>query len=89
MLVLFALLAASALLTTAAAEAERPPRPLFERIVKTKKIAPGLLYTKIIEKKIPRRTFVLRIDLRKAITLDVTLSKSRPSARRDPSSRGS
>ena len=81
-LVLFALLAASALLTTAAAEAERPPRPLFERIVKTKKIAPGLLYTKIIEKKIPRRTFVLRIDLQEEITLDVTLSKSRLPARR-------
>ncbi len=44
------------------------------RIVKTKRIAPGLLFTKIIEKKIPRRTFVLRIDPTPRLSLDVTLA---------------
>lgn len=74
----------SALLIGPAAEAERPrgtPEPLA-RLVKTKKIAPGLLFTKIIEKQIPRRTFVLRIDLRKALTLDVTLARPQLPARR-------
>ncbi len=78
------LLTASALLTGPAAEADRPhatPEPLA-RIVKTKKIAPGLVYTKIVEKKIPRRTYVLRVDLRKALTLDVTLSRPQLPARR-------
>lgn len=43
-------------------------------IVKTTKIAPGLTLTKITEKKIPRRTFVLTADLSKPITLDVALA---------------
>ncbi len=54
---------------------EREPR-VAPKIVKTKKIAPGLRYTKIVEKKIPRRTFVLTVDLAKAITLDAALGKS-------------
>ena len=77
-------LVASAVLAGPEAGAERPrgaPEPLA-RIVKSKKIAPGLVYTKIIEKKIPRRTYVLRIDLRKALTLDVTLSRPQLPARR-------
>ncbi len=64
-----------------AAGAGRTPEPL-ERKVITKKIAPGLTYTKIVEKQIPRRTFVLRMDLREAITLDVALARSRLPARR-------
>jgi hypothetical protein len=44
------------------------------RIVKTRRIAPGLTYTKITEKRIPRRTFILRADLSKAITLDSTIA---------------
>lgn len=57
------------------AVAEREPGALA-RIVKTKKIAPGLTYTKIVEKKIPRRTFILTVDLAEALTLDVALGKS-------------
>lgn len=64
-----------------AAEAGRTPEPL-ERKVITKTIAPGLVYTRIVEKQVPRRTFVLRLDLREAITLDVALSRSRLPARR-------
>ena len=37
-------------------------------------IAPGLTYTKITERKIPRRTFVLRIDLAEDVTLDTTIA---------------
>jgi hypothetical protein len=79
-----ALVAVSALLTGPAAEADRPSGPAEPRpkIVKTKKIAPGLTYTKIVEKKIPRRTYVLRIDLRKVLTLDVTLARPQLPARR-------
>ncbi|MCI0636156.1 MAG: phosphodiester glycosidase family protein [Actinobacteria bacterium] len=44
------------------------------RFVKTRTIAPGLTYKKIVQKKIPRRTFVLRLNLVKAITLDVTIA---------------
>jgi hypothetical protein len=61
---------------------EREPEPTPARIVKTKRIAPGLIFTKIVEKKIPRRTFVLRVDLRKQISLDVTLAGARLPARR-------
>ncbi|MGZ8607762.1 MAG: phosphodiester glycosidase family protein [Actinomycetota bacterium] len=58
-----------------AAAARRP-------IVKTKKIAPGLTYTKIVEKKVPRRTFVLTMDPTRALTLDVTLTESAMPAQR-------
>ena len=43
-------------------------------IVKTRTIAPGLTFTKIVERQVPRRTFVLTVDLSKAITLDTTLA---------------
>ncbi len=42
--------------------------------MKTRRIAPGLLYTKIVERKIPRRTFILSMDPSKAVTLDVALA---------------
>ena len=44
------------------------------KIVKTRRIAPGLTYTKITQKRIPRRTFILRADLSEAITLDLTIA---------------
>lgn len=61
------------------ADAARP------KIVKTRKIAPGLLYTRIIEKKIPRRTFILKIDPSRPPTVDVTLATSRLPSRRTTS----
>jgi hypothetical protein len=64
------LLLGASLAPSAVAEREPP-----SRIVKTKEIAPGLTYTKIVEKKIPRRTFVLTADLAEAITLDVALTE--------------
>jgi Phosphodiester glycosidase len=54
----------------AAGEPDRSAR----KVVKTRRIAPGLTFTKIVERKIPRRTFVLRLDLSKRITLDMTLA---------------
>jgi hypothetical protein len=50
-------------------------------IVKTKKIAPGLIYTKIVQRQVPRRTFVLKVDLSRAITLDVTIAEAALPAR--------
>jgi hypothetical protein len=50
--------------------------------VKTRKIAPGLVYTKIVQKAIPRRTFVLEMDPAKEVTLDVTLTERAMPAQR-------
>jgi hypothetical protein len=55
-------------------------------VVKTRRVAPGLKFTRIIQRSIPRRTFVLTLNVAKAITLDTTLSEAAlPS--RDPLSR--
>jgi hypothetical protein len=59
-----------------------PERSVRRAVVKTKKIAPGLVFKKIVQKKIPRRTFVLIMDPTKAVTLDVTLTESAMPARR-------
>lgn len=53
------------------------------RFVKTRTIAPGLIYKKIVQRKIPRRTFVLRLNLVKAITLDVTIADAALPSRRE------
>lgn len=70
-----------------AAAGDRDPaddRPAPSRpIVKTRKIAPGLKYTKIVERGIPRRTFILTMDPSKAVTLDVALAESTLPARRE------
>lgn len=62
--------------TTAApaATSDDASRTPMRKIVKSKRIAPGLVFTRIIEKKLPRRTFVLEMDPRKAVTLDVALA---------------
>ena len=46
-------------------------------VVKTRTIAPGVELTKITQKKIPRRTFILRLDPSAKTTLDVTLADDR------------
>ena len=68
-----------------ARDAGRSPRLM----VKTRIIAPGLVYTKIVEKKVPRRTFVLQMDPAQPITLDVALAQSALPARRVLSDRKS
>lgn len=55
------------------------------KIVKTRKIAPGLLFTRIVEKKVPRRTFVLKIDPSRPLTVDVALAANQLPARRTTS----
>ncbi len=40
----------------------------------SKRIAPGLIFTRFVDKKIPRRTFELVADLSTPITFDVTLA---------------
>ena len=51
-------------------------------IVKTRKIAPGLTYIRIVRRQIPLRTFVLKVDLSKAITLDTTIATTALPSRR-------
>jgi hypothetical protein len=73
---------ALALLSSAPAEAEREPsddaRP--SKIVKTRKIAPGLKYTRSSSASIPRRTFILTIDPSKARHVDAARRAHRPRA---------
>lgn len=71
-LVAFGLVAALGLGAPSDARGQTDRSP--KRIVKTRRIAPGLIYTKITERKIPRRTFVLRLDLTEKITLDMTIA---------------
>jgi Phosphodiester glycosidase len=52
------------------------------RIVKTRKIAPGLTYIRIVRRQVPLRAFVLRVDLSKAITLDTTIADDALPSRR-------
>jgi hypothetical protein len=57
-------------------------RPEGRRIVKTRRIAPGLVYKKIVEKRRPRRTFILIMDPSEAVTLDVTITEAAMPAQR-------
>lgn len=52
-----------------------PSGPRYKEIVT--KVAPGLTLTKIVEPKVPRRTFVLSVDLTKPLTMDVGLAFDR------------
>ena len=76
-----------ALLATAPASAERPTAasrpPSRGPIVRVQQIAPGLKFTRIVERQVPRRTFVLTVDLSKPLTLDVALTESTLPARRE------
>lgn len=48
----------------------------------TRTIAPGLVFKKIVQRGIPRRTFILRMNPAKPLTLDVTLTEDALPARR-------
>jgi Phosphodiester glycosidase len=58
----------------APAGAARHPHHHRTHFVKTTRVAPGLKLTRIVDTRIPRRTFVLRANLAKAITFDVELA---------------
>ena len=83
-----AYLAAAALLVLAigpaqdAGGADRSAAGARAPIVKTQKIAPGLTYIRIVRRQLPLRTFVLRVDLSKAITLDTTIADDALPSRR-------
>jgi phosphodiester glycosidase len=61
------------------AEDDHEPRA---PIVKKRKIAPGVTFTRIIQRQVPLRTFVLRIDPSKPVTLDVSLAAAVLGSRR-------
>jgi hypothetical protein len=72
-------------LAVAAPAGGDPGREPLRPIVRTKRIAPGLLFTRIIERQVPRRTFVLKIDPSRPLTMDVTLAGATLPARRETS----
>jgi Phosphodiester glycosidase len=51
-------------------------------IVKTRKIAPGVRYQKIVRRQVPLKTYVLTLDLSKKITLDTALADAALPSRR-------
>ena len=57
-------------------------REVSKPIVKTRRIAPGLTYTKIVRRSLPLRTYVLTADLSEAITLDTTIADAALPSRR-------
>ncbi len=76
----------TASLASVPAAADRAPRDAARpsrKIVKTRKIAPGLTFIRIIERKVPRRTFILKMDPAKAVTLDVALAEATLPAHRE------
>ncbi|HEY8115169.1 MAG TPA: hypothetical protein VIH70_02010, partial [Actinomycetota bacterium] len=80
-------LAVAVLLVLAIAPAQdagagRPAPQARAPIVTTRKIAPGLKYIRIVRRQVPLRTFVLSIDLSKAITLDTTIADDSLPSRR-------
>lgn len=50
--------------------------------VRTRKVAPGLTYIRIVRRQVPLRAFVLKVDLSKAITLDTTIADDALPSRR-------
>jgi hypothetical protein len=68
--------------STGALSSDDASRAPVRKIVKTKRVAPGLLFTTIVEKKLPLRTFVLRMDPSKAVTFDVALARDTLPGRR-------
>lgn len=82
-----ALAAAVALLLTslatspsvAADRSARFARSAYSRFTKT--IAPGLTFTKIVDRKKPRRIFVLTVDIAMPLTMDVALAGAQMPAR--------
>ena len=64
------------------AGADRATSGARARIVKTRKIAQGLTFIRIVRRQVPLRAFVLRVDLSKAITLDTTIADDSLPSRR-------
>jgi Phosphodiester glycosidase len=74
-----------ALAAAPSGERDSDGRESLRPIVRTRKIAPGVLFTRIVERQAPRRTFVLKIDPSKAVTIDMALAKRRLPARLETS----
>jgi hypothetical protein len=70
-----------ALAAAPSADGQGSDREPLAPIVRTNRIAPGLLFTRIVERQIPRRTFVLKADVSRALTVDVTLARRTMPAR--------
>ena len=58
---------------------DRAARSAYSRFTKT--IAPGLTFTRIVDRKTPRRIFVLTVDIAMPLTMDVALAGARMPAR--------
>jgi large repetitive protein len=64
------------------ATASRTAAAARKPIIKKRRIAPGLTFTRITDKKLPRRTYVLRMSPSKPVTLDVALATASLPSRR-------
>ena len=58
---------------------DRAARSAYSMFTKT--IAPGLTFTRIVDRKTPRRIFVLTVDIAMPLTMDVALAGARLPAR--------
>lgn len=76
------LVAAAAVAPAGASDRAAPDRAPRAPVVRTRQIAPGLRYTRIVERQVPRRTFVLEIDPSHPLTVDMALATSAMPARR-------
>jgi len=65
------------------AAADRAAPGTRARIVKTRTVAPGVKFIRIVRRQVPLRAFVLRVDLSKAITLDTTIADDALPSRRE------
>lgn len=68
--------------TSAGGADDGTDRPARAPIVKTRMIAPGVRYQKIVRRQVPLKTYVLTLDLSKKITLDTALADAALPSRR-------
>lgn len=68
--------------TSAGGSDDGTDRPARAPIVKTRTIAPGVRYQKIVRRQVPLKTYVLTLDLSKKITLDTALADAALPSRR-------
>src|SRR5262245_57997565 len=68
--------------TSAVGADDGTDRPARAPIVKTRTIAPGVQYKKIVRRQVPLKTYVLTLDLSKKITLDTALADAALPSRR-------
>jgi hypothetical protein len=78
-----AVLLVLAITSVEGAAADRAAPGTRARLVKTRNVAPGVKFIRIVRRQVPLRAFVLRVDLSKAVTLDTTIADDALPSRRE------